>query len=310
METNERRELTSRLKRYRADGPPIGIEGRTVIIVDDGLATGATARTAVQIARARGAHRIIVAVPVAPSETVKELQADADQVVSLVTPPDFVAVGLWYRDFEQTSDEEVAALLRQNREREPRSGSSGLELDREVTIPIDVIELEGLLQVPAGARGIVLFAHGSESSRLSPRNLAVARAFQARGLATLLFDLLTPAEASNRRNVFDVELLGTRLLGASDWTRRQGQVGRLPRGYFGASTGAAAALWAAGSPGNTVRAVVSRGGRPDLADPRLPLVRCPTLLIVGGADRERTRAQSGSGHPSLLSVPAGRRSGR
>ena len=256
-----------------------------MVIVDDGLATGATARTAVHIARARGARRIILAVPVAPSETVKELQADADQVVSLVTPPHFVAVGLWYRDFEQTSDEEVAALLRQN-----ASGIAdpalGLDLDREVTIPIDGAELEGLLQVPAGARGIVLFAHGSGSSRLSPRNLAVARAFHERGLGTLLFDLLTPAEASDRRNVFDVELLGSRLLEASDWIRRQGQIGQLPRGYFGASTGAAAALWAAGSPGNTVRAVVSRGGRPDLADARLPLVRCPTLLIVGGADRD------------------------
>jgi predicted phosphoribosyltransferase/dienelactone hydrolase len=285
VEASERRELTRRVKRYRADRPPITIEGRTVVIVDDGLATGATARTAVRIARARGARRIILAVPVAPSETVKELQADADQVVSLVTPAHFVAVGLWYRDFEQTSDGEVAALLRQN-----ASGAAdpalGLDLDREVTIPIDGTGLEGLLQVPAGARGMVLFAHGSGSSRLSPRNLAVARTFQARGLGTLLFDLLTPAEASHRRNVFDVELLGSRLLDASDWTRRQGEVGQLPRGYFGASTGAAAALWAAGSPGNTVRAVVSRGGRPDLAGARLPLVRCPTLLIVGGADRE------------------------
>jgi putative phosphoribosyl transferase len=140
--------------------------------------------------------------------------------------------------------------------------------------------------VPAGARGVVLFAHGSGSSRLSPRNLAVARTFHARGLGTLLFDLLTPAEASDRRNVFDVELLGSRLLIASGWTGRQGAVGQLPCGYFGASTGAAAALWAAGSPGNTVRAVVSRGGRPDLAGTRLPLVRCPTLLIVGGADRD------------------------
>jgi pimeloyl-ACP methyl ester carboxylesterase len=105
-------------------------------------------------------------------------------------------------------------------------------------------------------------------------------------LGTLLFDLLTPAEAADRRNVFDIELLGSRLLEASDWTRRQGGIGLLPCGYFGASTGAAAAIWAAGSRGNPVRAVVSRGGRPDLAGTQLPLVRCPTLLIVGGADRE------------------------
>ena len=285
VETNERRELIRRVKRYRADRLPIAIEGRTVIIVDDGIATGASARTAIHIARARGARRIILAVPVAPSETVNDLQGDADQVVSLVTPPHFVAVGRWYRDFEQTSDGEVAELLREN----PAGAADPapeLDLGQEVTIPIDGTEVEGLLQVPPGARGIVLFAHGSGSSRLSPRNLGVAGTLHARGLATLLFDLLTPAEASQRQNVFDVGLLGSRLLEASDWTRRQGAVGQLPLGYFGASTGAAAALWAAGSPGNAVRAVVSRGGRPDLAAGRLPLVRCPTLLIVGGADRE------------------------
>jgi putative phosphoribosyl transferase len=112
VEADERRELDRRVTRYRADRPPIAIEGRTVIIVDDGLATGATAGTAIHIARARGANRIILAVPVAPAETVEELQADADQVVSLVTPPQFVAVGLWYRDFEQTSDAEATMLLR------------------------------------------------------------------------------------------------------------------------------------------------------------------------------------------------------
>ncbi len=174
VEALERRELTRRVRRYRDGRAPIAIEGRTVVIVDDGLATGATARTAVRIARARGARHIVLAVPVAPSETVKELQAEVDQVVSLVTPPHFVAVGLWYRDFGQTSDEEVAALLRQN-----ASGAAdpalGLDLDRAVTVPIDGSELEGLLQVPTGARGLVLFAHGSGSSRLSPRNLAVAR---------------------------------------------------------------------------------------------------------------------------------------
>ena len=285
VEAQEREELTRRVRRYRDGRAPTGIKGRTVVIVDDGLATGATARTAVHIARARGARRIILAVPVAPSKTVEELRAEADQVVSLVTPSHFVAVGLWYRNFEQTSDGEVAALLRES-VGEAAGPGPARGLDREVTIPFDGPEVGGHLQVPAGARGIVLFAHGSGSSRLSPRNLAVARTFHERGIGTLVFDLLTPAEASRRRNVFDVELLGSRLLEASDWTRRQGEVGQLPRGYFGASTGAAAALWAAGSPGNTVRAVVSRGGRPDLADTRLPNVRCPTLLIVGGADRE------------------------
>jgi len=285
VEAAEHRELTRRVRQYRDGRAPIAIEGRTVVIVDDGLATGATAHAAVQIARARGARRILLAVPVAPLETIMELQADVDKVVSLITPSHFTAVGLWYRDFHQTSDREVASLLRQNASG-PADPSFRRALDHEVTIPVDGAELDGLLQVPAGAQGMVLFAHGSGSSRRSPRNLSVARAFHARGLGTLLFDLLTPTEASHRRNVFDVELLGGRLLGANDWTRRQGEIGQLPRGYFGASTGAAAALWAAGSKGSTIRAVVSRGGRPDLATARLPFVRCPTLLIVGGADRD------------------------
>jgi dienelactone hydrolase len=129
---------------------------------------------------------------------------------------------------------------------------------------------------------LVLFAHGSGSSRHSPRNQLVARALNRAGIATLLFDLLSPAEELDRGNVFDIELLGDRLLAATTWAHTE--VPFLPIGYFGASTGAGAALWAAAAPGSTVGAVVSRGGRPDLAGPRLAEVRAPTLLIVGGDD--------------------------
>ncbi|MGP0031468.1 MAG: phosphoribosyltransferase family protein [Acidimicrobiales bacterium] len=285
VETSERQELMRRVRRYRGGRPPIPLEGRTVVIVDDGLATGATARAAVRVARARGARRVVVAVPVAPMETVRDLQSEADQVLSLIIPPRFFAVGLWYRNFGQTSDEEVAALLRHHDHQTPDTALRD-DLDREVTIDMGDIQLEGLLSVPPDAQGMVLFAHGAGSSRHSPRNLAVARILHARGLGTVLFDLLTPEESAYRRNVFDIELLGTRLLGATEWTGRQAGAAALPHGYFGASTGAAAALWAAGAPGHTVRAVVSRGGRPDLAGARLGAVRCPTLLIVGGADRE------------------------
>jgi pimeloyl-ACP methyl ester carboxylesterase len=133
----------------------------------------------------------------------------------------------------------------------------------------------------------VAFAHGSGSSRLSPRNRQVAGSLHAEGLATLLFDLLTDAEANDRANVFDIELLGSRLLSATSWLRADPDLGpTLPLGYFGASTGAAAALWAAADLGDGVRAVVSRGGRPDLAGPRLPQVRSPTLLIVGSRDEQ------------------------
>ncbi len=285
VESKERRELNRRVERYRAGRPPIVTEGRTVIIVDDGLATGATARTAVHIARANGARRIVVAVPVASGQAIQDLKAHADEVVSLLTPPRFMAVGLWYRDFGQTTDDEVATLLRRNHhDPEPPRRSQGSDID--ATVATDGVELAALLHVPASAQGVVVFAHGSGSSRLSPRNQSVARSFHDRGLGTLLFDLLTPDEAAARHNVFDIELLGSRLLAAIAWLREQDEIGLLPCGIFGASTGAAAALWAAGTPGSIVRAVVSRGGRPDLAGDRLADVRCPTLLIVGGADQQ------------------------
>lgn len=147
--------------------------------------------------------------------------------------------------------------------------------------------LEGELQFPAGpTTGLVIFAHGSGSSRLSPRNQSVARVLQAHGLGTLLFDLLTDEEARDRRNVFDITLLAGRLGDALDWQQGRADIAQLPTGLFGASTGAAAALVAAAEHADRVSAVVSRGGRPDLAGLFLLEVRAPTLMIVGGADRE------------------------
>jgi putative phosphoribosyl transferase len=143
---------------------------------------------------------------------------------------------------------------------------------------------EGLLGLPAGpASGLVLFAHGSGSSRFSPRNGFVAQALQESGLATLLFDLLTEAESEERHNVFDIPLLAVRLSLAAAWARESPLVRSLPLGYFGASTGAAAAL-AAAATDPAIGAVVSRGGRPDLAGDALARVEAPTLLIVGGED--------------------------
>jgi len=156
--------------------------------------------------------------------------------------------------------------------------------EREVAIPIGTQPLPGTLAWPPHPRGLVVFAHGSGSSRLSPRNVMVARQLRAAGFGTLLFDLLTPHEAADRTKVFDIQLLGERLGLATAWLRGQPDVGALPIGYFGASTGAAAALVAAVDPALGIRAVVSRGGRPDLASEALALVRAPTLLIVGGLD--------------------------
>lgn len=146
--------------------------------------------------------------------------------------------------------------------------------------------LQGDLAVPAQARGLVLFAHGSGSSRLSERNRWVARALQRHGLATLLFDLLTLGEARDRHNVFDIALLGQRVQEALRWARQREDLSGLPLCLFGASTGAAAALVAAADRPQGIAAVVSRGGRPDLAPEHLPRVQAPTLLIVGGDDEE------------------------
>lgn len=157
-------------------------------------------------------------------------------------------------------------------------------VDRTVEIDLGPVRLVGDLVIPAGSTGIVVFAHGSGSSRHSPRNRHVAANLNRHGLATLLLDLLTPEEELDRRNVFDIPLLADRLLTATAWAKEQPELGGLPIGYFGASTGAAAALSAAADAGDRISAVVSRGGRPDLAAPRLPDVRASVLLVVGGRD--------------------------
>ena len=144
--------------------------------------------------------------------------------------------------------------------------------------------LDGILGLPRPAEGVVLFAHGSGSGRFSPRNTYVAAALRSAGLATLLFDLLTEEEAADRRNVFDIKMLAERLALATVWVGQQQDIKSLPIGYFGASTGAAAALVAAARRQEIIGAIVSRGGRPDMAGPVLAAVRAPSLLIVGGDD--------------------------
>ncbi len=276
MVARARRELASRMARY-AGHPRLAVAGRTVVLVDDGLATGFTARAAARSLRERGAARIILAVPVAAADSAAALRGWADDVICAEVPADMWAIGLWYDDFSPTSDEEVAVLLRQ------QAGVAS----REVTIEVAPgTVLRGDLAVPSdvGARGVVLFAHGSGSSRLSPRNRAVAQVLNRAGLATLLLDLLTATEELDRANVFDIRLLAGRVVAATRWLGRQPQTADLAVGYFGASTGSAAALAAAAELGVTVGAIVSRGGRPDLVDDRLSEVVSPVLLIVGGAD--------------------------
>ena len=154
----------------------------------------------------------------------------------------------------------------------------------QVSITGDGISLDGILGLPEQPRGVIAFAHGSGSGRFSPRNQFVARRLEEGGLATLLLDLLAPDEADDRRKVFDIDLLADRLLLAQSWLQTHARTKQLRAGYFGASTGAGAALQAAARQPETVGAIVSRGGRPDLAGPYLSRVTAPTLLLVGGED--------------------------
>jgi putative phosphoribosyl transferase len=271
-EDRERAEVDRRVRSLRAERPRVPLLGRTVIVVDDGIATGATARTACRVARAEGAARVVLAVPVAPPSTISALADVADHVVCVLQPRVFGAVGAFYDDFRPTTDAEVMAAL------------TAATQDGEVTVTADGVPLPGRLTVPSGAVGVVVFAHGSGSSRNSARNRHVADVLHRSGLGTLLFDLLTDAEAARRENVFDIRLLARRLTGAVAWVRNRPAAARLPIGLFGASTGAAATLVAAADAGSGIGAVVSRGGRPDLAGARLADVRSPTLLIVGGSD--------------------------
>jgi putative phosphoribosyl transferase len=279
-------ELEHRVRRYRGEREPLPVTGRTVIVVDDGLATGFTARAGIEVLRRRGAHRIVLAVPVAPSGPVTELQTVADEVVCLHTPSEFVALGQFYDDFAQTTDEEVTRLLSAEPARRVAAPSLPDGGPEDVVVAANGLQLPGTLHVPPDATGMVLFAHGSGSSRLSPRNIAVGRTLNAGGFATLLFDLLTPDETRTRTRAFDIGLLAARLVGATHWVGTRPDLTPLRIGYFGASTGAAAALWAAAQLGGQIGAVVSRGGRPDLAAPRLSEVTAPTLLIVGSRDEE------------------------
>jgi len=164
-------------------------------------------------------------------------------------------------------------------------GPTAAGLRQEIGIAVGDVRLRGRLEVPEGSHSVVVVAHGRGSGRHSPRNRLVADRLVLAGLGTLLLDLLTAAESADRRNVFDVDLLAQRLLAVRRWLQGHSGARAARVGLFGASTGAAAALLAAAEPGSRIGAVVSRGGRPDLATPRLEQVTAPTLLVVGGADR-------------------------
>ncbi|QVI20372.1 phosphoribosyltransferase [Nocardia tengchongensis] len=287
VERRERAELERRAVRFRMGRSRVPLAGRTAVIVDDGVATGATAAPPAK-SPGRRARRGGAGGAGGVREALHLLRREADEVICLGQPKFFFAVGQWYRHFEQTTDDEVVDLLARAADGagapQPVVDADPPLRDDEVRVQAGKVELAGHLTVPEHPIGVVVFAHGSGSSRHSPRNRYVAEVLQRAGLGTLLFDLLTTAEEINRANVFDIDLLAGRLVEVTAWLTRQEHVEGLPIGYFGASTGAAAALCAAADPRVQVAAVVSRGGRPDLAGRALAAVRAPTLLIVGDHD--------------------------
>ncbi len=278
-ETRARAELDDALARFRGGRAAMALTGRTVIVVDDGVATGSTARAACRVARARGAARVVLAVPVAPAGWIDRMGDAADEYVAVMAPADLQSVGQAYHEFEPVDDALVRACLR-----DPGADDPTLVCDRDVTVRIGELALRGCLRVPERAIGTVVFAHGAGSSHASPRNRYMAAVLNQARVATLLVDLLAADEARDRTTGFDIPLLGARIVGASRWVREEPGLADLPLGYVGASTGAPAAFWAVAEGGSDAVAVVSRGGRADLAHEWLGRVRCPTLLIVGGHD--------------------------
>lgn len=303
---DERVEVGRRVETYRHGHRIPPLAGRDVVLVDDGLATGVTAEAAVRAVREQQPRRLLLAAPVCAPDTARRLAPLVDDLVCVHCPEDFGAVGAWYVAYGQTSDDEVLRVVATSLERAAersavrtveRARPSGTERDvtaQDVTVPMtDGSAVRATLSVPEHPRAVVLFAHGSGSSRRSSRNREVARRLHADGVATLLMDLLTDGERERDRATgehrFDIALLAARVLAGTAWLRREGSTRGLPLGYFGASTGAAAALWAAAVDKDEIVAVVSRGGRPDLAGELLPAVTAPTLLIVGGDDEEVLR---------------------
>lgn len=264
-------------RRFGRGHAPRSIADRTVVVVDDGLATGSTMSVALRAVRAQMPRHLVCAVPVASAVGIHGASELADDTVCLATPSPFHAVGLYYLRFDPVSESDVVHALE-------RRGPDTVVEHRDVSIETRMVALAGTLSVPADAQGMVVFVHGSGSSRHSPRNRFVARVLQQRGIATLLMDLLTDEEDADIASRFDIALLASRVQDALGWLAQQADVAELPVGLFGSSTGAAAALLAAADPRNEVVAVVSRGGRPDLAEQALAELRVPTLLIVGSAD--------------------------
>jgi putative phosphoribosyl transferase len=294
------KEIQEQIKKFRGSKKPESLKNKTVILVDDGIATGATIMAAIQLLKQKEPLKIVVAAPTGAQDSVEKIQELADEVICLITPQDFTAVGIWYENFKQVSDEEVLRLMENAHFLKKKTA-------QEITIRDGDKQLFGDLTPVENTKGLIIFAHGSGSSRKSPRNQFVAKELNQVGFSTLLFDLLTENESKDRSNVFDLNLLARRLLLATDAGMNHFKAMKPSLGYFGASTGAGAALVAAAQSRHKISAIVSRGGRPDMADQYLSHVDAPTLLIVGGEDPQvlelNRKAAKKLKHSNLVIVP-------
>ena len=298
VEARARVELVKRAELFRSVVAAVPLAGRTAVIVDDGLATGSTAIAAAHVARAHGASRVMLAVAVAPPGWTSRCAGVVDEMVAVATPVGFSSVGQWYEDFSPTTEDEVIEILRAARQEDQAAVPDPAVAPTSTRVQIPWGQqgsgeyLIGDLVIPEHPTGIVVFAHGSGSSRHSPRNHLVADHLRTAGIATLLIDLLTDREqhadqpADQHEIEHGIDELGARMVAAIDWVRTNSDLADLKIGVCGASTGAAVALWAAARPASPVAAVVSRGGRPDLARRVLSEVHAPTLLIVGSRDHQ------------------------
>lgn len=303
---SERGELDRRRRVYRGERPSPRIAGRDCVVVDDGVATGGTARAALRMVRQAGPARLVLAVPVAAPEALEALREEADALVVLTAPDNFRAVGEWYRDFDQLSDGHVISILSE-RERLHR----GPDVARAVRIRAGQVYLDGDLTMPTALRGVVVMAFGQGQG--DPRWRATASALQRAGYATLLLDLLTEEEqgpdGGGDGGELDTRVLGERLSAAVTWLRRATDAASEPLGVMGSGAAAPAALVTAAERPQDVASVVVHGGRVDHAEPSLAAVRAPTLVLLESGDSfvrelgEWTRGRLGG--PSELRVVSG-----
>ncbi|OOC54422.1 MULTISPECIES: phosphoribosyltransferase family protein [Nocardiopsis] len=275
----ERDELDRRRRIYRGERPAPRIAGRDCVVVDDGVATGGTARAALRMIRQAGPAQLVLAVPVASPEAVELLREEADALVVLSAPDNFRAVGEWYRDFGQLSDSRVTEILAERAHTRPRPRS---DTARGVRVRAGRVYLDGDLTVPADLHGAVVMA--SDGERGDPRWRSVASVLQRAGYATLVLELLTGRERSSEAWSTGADVLGERLSAAVTWLRRAADAADEPLGVLASGEAAAAALVTAAERPQDVAAVVVHGGRIDMAGDSLPDVRAPVLVLLEGED--------------------------